>query len=53
MPLWVSIPLVVALWFSSWISGLDTTGDRAEAYLIWIVTAVASLLLVLRLVRVP
>ena len=51
MPLWVSIPVVVALWFSSWISGLDTTGDRAEAYVIWIVTAVASALLVLRLVR--
>jgi hypothetical protein len=51
MPLWVSIPLVVALWFSSWISGLDTTGDRAEAYVIWIVTAVASALLVVRLVR--
>jgi hypothetical protein len=51
MPLWVSIPVVVALWFSSWISGLDTTGDRAEAYVIWIVTAVASALLVVRLVR--
>jgi hypothetical protein len=51
MPLWVSIPVVVALWFSSWISGLDTTGDRAEAYVIWIVTAVASALLVARLVR--
>jgi hypothetical protein len=51
MPLWVSIPVVVALWFSSWISGLDTTGDRAEAYVMWIVTAVASALLVVRLVR--
>jgi hypothetical protein len=51
MPLWVSIPVVAALWFSSWISGLDTTGDRAEAYVIWIVTAIASVLLVLRLAR--
>jgi hypothetical protein len=51
MPLWISIPLVAALWFSSWISGLDTTGDRLETYVIWIVTAVASVLLLLRLVR--
>ena len=51
MPLWVAIPVVVALWFSSWISGLDTTGDRAEAYVIWVVTAIASVLLVLRLAR--
>jgi hypothetical protein len=51
MPLWVFIPVVAALWFSSWISGLDTTGNPLEAYLIWIVTAIASVLLVLRLVR--
>jgi hypothetical protein len=51
MPLWVSIPIVAALWFSSWIAGLDTTGDRAETYVIWIVTAIASVLLLLRLVR--
>lgn len=51
MPLWVSMPIVAALWFSSWIAGLDTTGDRAETYVIWIVTVIASVLLVLRLVR--
>jgi hypothetical protein len=51
MPLWVCIPVVAALWFSSWISGLDVTGDRAEAYIIWIVTAIASVLLLLRLAR--
>jgi hypothetical protein len=51
MPLWVSIPVVAALWFSSWISGLDVTGDRADAYIIWIVTAIASVLLGLRLAR--
>jgi hypothetical protein len=51
MPLWVSIPVVAALWLSSWISGLDTTGDRAEVYVIWSVTAIASVLLLLRLVR--
>ena len=51
MPLWIWVPVVAALWFSSWISGLDTTGDRAETYVIWMVTAVASALLVRRLVR--
>jgi hypothetical protein len=51
MLLWVSIPIVAALWISSWISGLDVTGDRAEAYVIWIVTAIASVALVLRLAR--
>jgi hypothetical protein len=51
MPLWISIPLVAGLWLSSWISGLDATGDRAELYVIWSVTAVASALLLLRLTR--
>ena len=52
MPLWLSIPVVAALWVSSWISGLDLdTGDRSETYLIWGVTAVASALLVMRLAR--
>jgi hypothetical protein len=51
MPLWISIPVVAALWLWSWISGLDVTGDRGQVYLIWGVTAVASVLLTLRLVR--
>ena len=51
MPLWLSIPVVAALWVSSWISGLDVTGSRSEVYIIWSVTAVASVLLLLRLVR--
>ena len=52
MPLWILVPIVAALWLSSWISGLDfATGDRAEAYVIWMVTAAASVLLVLRMVR--
>ena len=53
MPLWVSIPLVAALWVSSWISGLDVTESRAEVYVMWSATAIASVLLVLRLVRAP
>lgn len=52
MPLWLSIPVVAALWLSSWISGLDlATGDRTETYVIWGVTAIASVLLGLRLMR--
>ncbi len=52
MPLWLSIPVVAALWVSSWISGLGlATGDRGETYLIWGVTAIASALLLRRLVR--
>lgn len=51
MPLWVSIPVVAALWLSSWISGLDSTGDRAGAYVIWSVTAIATALLVARVMR--
>lgn len=52
MPLWLSIPIVAALWVSSWISGLDlATGNRAETYVMWIVTAIASALLLRRLVR--
>lgn len=52
MPLWLSIPVVAALWLSSWISGLDfATGDRTQAYVTWGVTAVASVLLALRLAR--
>ncbi|HEX6158388.1 MAG TPA: hypothetical protein VFZ54_20340 [Burkholderiales bacterium] len=52
MPLWLSVPIVAVLWLSSWISGLDfATGDRTQAYLTWGVTALASLLLLVSLVR--
>ena len=52
MPLWLSAPVVAALWVSSWISGLDlVSGDRTETYVIWVVTAIASALLLRRLVR--
>jgi len=52
MPLWLSVPVVAALWVSSWISGLDlVSGDRTETYVIWVVTAIASALLLRRLVR--
>jgi hypothetical protein len=52
VPLWLSIPVVAALWLSSWISSLDLiSGNRGETYAIWTVTAVASALLAWRLVR--
>jgi hypothetical protein len=52
MPLWLSVPVVAVLWLSSWISGLDlSSGNRAETYVIWTVTAVASALLAWSLVR--
>jgi hypothetical protein len=52
MPLWLSIPVVAALWLASWISGLGfTSGNPTETYVIWGVTAVASALLLMRLTR--
>jgi len=52
MPLWLSIPIVAALWLSSWITGLDfASGDRMQAYLTWGVTVLASVLLLISLAR--
>ena len=52
VPLWLSVPIVAVLWLSSWISGLDlATGNRTETYLIWALTAVASVSLLLALAR--
>lgn len=52
MPLWVSIPVVAALWLASWIYGLGfASGDSTEAYVVWSVTAIASALLLMRLTR--
>jgi hypothetical protein len=46
MPLWLSIPVVFALWVSCWISSMDPTGSRADNTLLWIATAVGTALLV-------
>jgi hypothetical protein len=52
MPLWLSIPIVIILWLSSWIAGLDlATGDRTQAYLTWGVTALAGVVLLVSLAR--
>jgi hypothetical protein len=52
MPLWISVALVFALWLSSWIVGLDTNGDLADAYVLWGATGIATVFLLLRLLRV-
>lgn len=52
MPLWVSIPAVVLLGASSWISTLDPTGAPGAGYLLWCGTAIAATLLVLRVLRI-
>jgi hypothetical protein len=52
MPLWLSVPAVVLLGTSSWISTLDPTGAPGAEYLLWSGTAVATTLLVLRILRI-
>jgi len=48
MPLWLSVPAVVLLGVSSWISTLDPLG---ESSFLWAATATAASFLVLRLLR--
>ena len=52
MPLWFSVPVVLVLGASSWISSLDPTGAPGAEYLLWAATAIAATLLVLRLLRI-
>ncbi|HEV3011068.1 MAG TPA: hypothetical protein VGX52_18745 [Burkholderiales bacterium] len=52
MPLWLSVPAVVLLGASSWISTLDPTGAPGADFVLWAGTAIAASLLVLRLLRV-
>lgn len=53
IPLWLCIPAVLGLWLSSWISLLDTTGSLQNNYIVWSATAIATVLLALRLARSP
>jgi hypothetical protein len=52
MPLWLSLPAVVFFGASGWISSLDPTGAPGDGMLLWIATAVAASLVVLRLMRI-
>lgn len=49
IPLWLQIPIVLALAIASWISSLDTTGNPGDAMLLWMATAVAGVLLAFKL----
>jgi len=53
MPLWISVPVVSILWLASWISGMNSTGSATQAHAVWIVTAIATVVLGLRLFRAP
>ena len=51
MPIWLQLPLVFALAFISWISGLDSTGNATETSLLWALTALVTGHLVIRFLR--
>ena len=54
MPLWISVPIVLFLWLASWIAGINaSTGSAVQSYAVWTVTAIATLLLAVRLFRAP
>jgi hypothetical protein len=46
MPLWLSIPVVFALWVSCWISSMDPTGNSRDNTLLWIAAFAFTALLV-------
>jgi drug/metabolite transporter superfamily protein YnfA len=52
MPLWFTLPVVLLLGASSWISTLDPTGAPGANFLLWGGTAIAASLVVLRLLRI-
>ena len=52
MPLWVTLPTLLVLGASSWISTLDPTGAPGVNFLLWGGTVVAASLVVLRLLRI-
>jgi hypothetical protein len=52
MPLWLSLPAMVLLGVSSWISALDPTGGGGDSYLLWVGTAIALAFVVLRMLRI-
>jgi|GraSoiStandDraft_11_1057310.scaffolds.fasta_scaffold112152_3 hypothetical protein len=48
IPLWLSVPVLLALWLSSWITGMDPTGSHQESTLLWAITAIATALVLLQ-----
>jgi hypothetical protein len=52
MPLWLTLPTLLLLGASSWISTLDPTGAPGVNFLLWGGTVVAASLVVLRLLRI-
>lgn len=51
MPLWFSVPAVLVLGVSTWISGLDPNVDAGVTVLLCAATVVAAAVLVVRLLR--
>jgi hypothetical protein len=49
LPIWLQLPLVLALAILSWISGMDVTGNPIETSLLWAATAFVGGHLVVRL----
>lgn len=47
IPLWISIPVVLGLWLSTWISSMDPTGSFQDSYILWGVTFAATAMLVM------
>jgi hypothetical protein len=47
IPLWISVPVVLSLWLSSWISSMDPTGSSQDSTILWTLSALATMAVVL------
>ena len=50
VPIWLQLPLVVALAILAWISGMDAMGNPMQTWLLWGAAAFVGAHLVMRLV---
>jgi hypothetical protein len=50
VPIWLQIPLAVALAILAWISGMDTMGNPMETWLLWAAAVFVGGHLAMRLV---
>jgi hypothetical protein len=48
VPLWISVPVVLCLWLSSWISSMDPTGSSQDSTILWTLSAIATMAVVLQ-----